>query len=399
MPRIEMAGSQATLSKTFAEFFESEKSGGFVLLLCTLASMGIANSFLGSPYLEFWHAKLAGLTLQHWVNDALMAVFFLLVGLELERELYSGELSTIKNALLPVFAAFGGIAVPASIHFMLNAGTATQAGTGIPMATDIAFALGALAVLGRHVPSSARIFLTALAVMDDLVAIVVIAVFYTSEFSVGFLLSALLVFVVLVALNRALRVMSLFPYLLGGALMWFLMYKSGVHATIAGVLLAFAIPFSAKAEDESSPSHRLEHFLNRPVAFLILPMFALANTGIPFNSGWIDALASANSAGIVGGLVVGKPLGITMFSLLAVALGICQLPPGLTWRVIVGTGLLGGIGFTMSIFIANLAFSDNTDLVNASKIAILLASIIAGSLGFFWLRVGSPTVMNARNAG
>ena len=189
--------------------------------------------------------------------------------------------------------------------------------------------------------------------MDDLVAIVVIAVFYTSEFSVGFLLSALLVFVVLVTLNRALRVMSLFPYLLGGALMWFLMYKSGVHATIAGVLLAFAIPFSAKAEDESSPSHRLEHFLNRPVAFLILPMFALANTGIPFNSGWIDALASANSAGIVGGLVVGKPLGITMFSLLAVALGICQLPPGLTWRVIVGTGLLGGIGFTMSIFIAN----------------------------------------------
>jgi NhaA family Na+:H+ antiporter len=387
-----MANIQTTLSKTFTNFFESEKSSGILLILCTLVSLVIANSSLGPAYLNFWHANVAGLSVEHWVNDALMAVFFLFVGLELERELYNGELSNFKNALLPIFAAIGGIGMPALIHFTLNAGTPTQAGTGIPMATDIAFALGALALLGRRIPASLKVFLTALAVMDDLGAIIVIAVFYTAQFSLPYLLSALAVFVVLAMLNRVFRVMSMLPYLLGGAVMWFLMFKSGVHATIAGVLLAFAIPFSAKAEDEQSPSHRLEHFLHKPVAFIILPIFALANTGIVIGSGWQQDLLSTNSAGIIGGLVLGKPLGITLLSFLVVAIGVCRLPADLNWRHIFGAGLLGGIGFTMSIFITNLAFTGNADFINASKMAILLASFSAGVLGFLWLRFFSRTV-------
>jgi NhaA family Na+:H+ antiporter len=387
-----MADIQTMLSRTFTNFFESEKSSAIFLILCTLVSLVIANSPLGPAYLDFWHVKVAGLSVEHWVNDALMAVFFLFVGLELERELYNGELSNFKNALLPIFAAIGGIAVPALIHFTLNAGTPTQAGTGIPMATDIAFALGALALLGSRVPASLKVFLTALAVMDDLGAIIVIAVFYTAQFSLAYLLGALAVLAVLAVLNRVFRVMSLFPYLLAGALMWFLMFKSGVHATIAGVLLAFAIPFSARAEDEKSPSHRLEHFLHKPVAFIILPIFALANTGIVIGSGWQRDLLSTNSAGIIGGLVLGKPLGITLLSFLAVTIGVCRLPADLNWRHIFGAGLLGGIGFTMSIFITNLAFAGNADFINASKMAILLASLSAGVLGFLWLRFFSRAV-------
>lgn len=383
-----MPTSQTTLSQTFTQFFESEKSGAVFLILCTALSLAVANSSLGPAYLDFWHIKLAGLSVEHWVNDGLMAVFFLFVGLELERELYNGELSDLRKALLPIVAAIGGIVVPALIHFSLNGGTPTQPGSGIPMATDIAFALGVLALLGSRVPVSLKIFLTALAVMDDLGAIIVIAVFYTAGVAPAYLLAALAVFGSLVVLNRC-RVMALTPYLLGGALMWYLMLRSGIHATIAGVLLAFAIPFSARAEDEQSPSHRLEHLLHKPVAFLILPIFALANTGIVIGEGWMRELASANSAGIIGGLVLGKPLGIALFSFLAVAVGLCRLPGDLKWRHIAGAGMLGGIGFTMSIFIANLAFTDQAALINASKMAILAASLTAGTLGYAWLRLCS----------
>jgi NhaA family Na+:H+ antiporter len=376
------------LSKTFDRFFESEKSSGILLIICTLLSLLLANSSAGSVYLHFWHEQVAGLSIELWVNDALMAVFFLFVGLELERELYSGELSDFRNALLPIFAAAGGIVAPALIHYALNAGTPTQAGAGIPMATDIAFALGVLALLGSRIPTSLKILLTALAVMDDLGAIIVIAVFYTAQISLAYLLAALAVFSVLVVLNR-LRVMSLLPYLLGGALMWFFMFKSGVHATIAGVLLAFAIPFSAKTDDEASPSHRLEHFLHKPVAFLILPIFALANTGIVIASGWQHDLLTHNSMGIIAGLVLGKPLGITLLSFVAVACGVCRLPEDLNWGHILGAGLLGGIGFTMSIFITNLAFGNDVHFIDASKMAILLASFCAGALGFLWLRLFS----------
>jgi NhaA family Na+:H+ antiporter len=384
-----MPHGQTTLSRTFIDFFESERAGGVLLIICTLLALTMANSSLGPSYQQIWQVKVAGLSVEHWVNDGLMAVFFLFIGLELEREIYVGELSSFKSALLPLFAALGGIAFPALIHFGLNAGSATQAGAGIPMATDIAFALGALALLGSRVPASLKVFLTALAVMDDLGAIIVIAVFYTEHVAITYLLGAFGVFALLVVFNRIFRVMSLLPYLLGGALMWFLMMKSGVHATIAGVMLAFAIPFSSEAEDQRSPSHYLEHLLHKPVAFMILPAFALVNTALVIGPGWQQGLLTANSLGIIGGLVVGKPLGIVLATFLVVGIGLCRLPQELGWRHIIGAGFLGGIGFTMSIFITNLAFSGHADLINASKTAVLLASVCAGGLGFLWLRMAT----------
>ena len=373
-------------SNTFKHFFDSEKSSGIVLIICTLVSLLIANSAFGTNYLGIWSSYLLGLPIEHWVNDGLMAIFFLLIGLELERELYNGELSSFKNALLPVIAALGGIVCPALIHFTFNANTSTQAGIGIPMATDIAFALGVLALLGSRIPLSLKVFLAALAVIDDLGAIIVIAIFYTAKINLFYLVAAVLVFAILILLNRIFRIMMLTPYLIGGAVLWFCMLKSGIHATIAGVLLAFAIPFSPKTDDEQSPSHRLEHVLHKPVAFLILPIFALANTGIIINNDWDQSLTTTNSLGIMAGLLIGKPLGIMIFCLIAVGLGICKLPAGLNWKHIFGAGLLGGIGFTMSIFITNLAFTGNSDVITASKIAVFLASLAAGLLGFFWLR-------------
>ena len=381
-----MVNIQSPLSATFERFFNSEKSSGILILLCTLVSLAIANSPFGEPYLHFWHLQILGLSFEQWVNDGLMAIFFLFIGLELERELYSGELSDFRNALLPIFAAAGGIALPALIHFGLNMAMPTQVGMGIPMATDIAVALGVLALLGSRVPVSLKIFLTALAVMDDLSAIVVIAVFYTKSLSTAHLMAAIGVFFLMVVMNRTLRIIALLPYLIGGAIMWYLMLKSGVHATIAGVMLAFAIPYSIKQEDRESPSHKLEHLLHKPMAFFVLPMFALANTGIVISSSWADDLSSANSIGIVSGLVIGKPLGITLLVFIAVLLGICRLPFGMNWKHVFGAGLLGGIGFTMSIFITNLAFTGEAELINASKIAILLASVTAGTLGYVWLK-------------
>ena len=383
---------QQTLSSTFNKFFESEKSSGILLLICTAISLLVTNSPIGADYLSFWQRHFGSLSLEHWINDGLMAIFFLLIGLELERELYSGELSNLKNALLPIFAAIGGMVAPALIHFSLNTGTPTQAGLGIPMATDIAFALGVLAILGNHIPASLKVFVVAFAVIDDLGAIVIIAAFYTMQLSIWYLVGAFAVWASLVALNR-LRVMSLIPYLLGGALMWFLMLKSGVHATIAGVMLAFALPFSAKDDDNASPSHKLEHFLHKPVAFVILPIFALANTGILLSAEWMKTLTSTNSLGIIAGLIVGKPLGVTFLCFVAVASGICRLPSDLNWWHVFGAGILGGIGFTMSIFITNLAFVGNAETINASKMAILSASLMAGTVGYLWLKhFGKPEI-------
>ncbi len=379
-----------TFSSTFNQFFESEKSGGILLIICTGISLLAANSPIGADYLGFWHMPLGGLSVEHWINDGLMAIFFLLIGLELERELYIGELSNFKDALLPIIAATGGMIAPALIHFSLNAGTPTQAGIGIPMATDIAFALGVLALLGNRIPASLKVFVVAFAVMDDLGAITIIAAFYSATLSIDYLAGALAVWALLVGLNR-LRVMSLIPYLLGGTLMWLLMLKSGIHATIAGVMLAFAIPFSAKDNDEASPSHKLEKFLHKPVSFIILPIFALANTGILIGSGWMQDLTSTNSIGIIAGLLVGKSFGVTLLCFIAVAMGICRLPSDMNWRHVYGAGILGGIGFTMSIFIANLAFAGNAGTVNASKMAILTASLTAGVAAFLWLQLfGKP---------
>ena len=382
---------QQRLSDTFNRFFDSEKSSGVLLIVCTAISLLIANSPIGPDYVSFWQTSIGGLSLEHWINDALMAVFFLLIGLELERELYVGELSDLRNALLPIFAAIGGMAAPALIHFALNAGTPAQAGIGIPMATDIAFALGVLAILGNRIPASLKVFVVAFAVIDDLGAIIVIAVFYTAQLSVGYFAGALAIGALLFALNRFARVMSVVPYLLGGALMWFLMLKSGVHATIAGVALAFLIPFSARTDGEHSPSHKLENFLHKPVAFIILPIFALANTGVVVGADWLQDLTSLNSAGITAGLILGKPLGVTLLCLVAVASGLCRLPTDLNWRHVFGAGILGGIGFTMSIFITNLAFAGDAGTINSSKMAILLASLTAGTIGFLWLRLlGKP---------
>lgn len=379
------------LTDTFNRFFESEKSGAILLVIATIISVGLTNSVFGSAYLTLWQSEFLGLTLEHWINDGLMAIFFLMIGLELERELYVGELSILRNALLPIFAAIGGTMLPALIHYLFNAELPTQAGIGIPMATDIAFALGALALLGSRIPPALKVFVVAFAVIDDLIAIIMIAIFYTDNVALQYLAGSLMVFVTLLCLNRFFRVASITVYLLGGALMWLLMLKSGVHATAAGVMLAFAIPFWSSSEQTPSPSHKVENFLHKPVAFIVLPLFALANTGIFFGANWLLDLTSPNSMGVIIGLVVGKPLGVALLSALAVMLGICTLPVDVRWRHLIGAGMLGGIGFTISIFITNLAFGEQADLVNASKIAVFTASLMAGFIGFVWLRwFGKP---------
>ena len=365
----------------FKDFFNSEKAGGLVLIACTILSLLLANSNYGTSYHDFFQTQFAGHSFEHWINDGLMTIFFLLIGLELEREIYQGELSNIKDALLPIFGALGGMLIPAGIFLLFNFGTATQSGAGIPMATDIAFALGILSLLGNRVPTSLKIFLTALAVIDDLGAIIIIAIFYTKTLLWTNLFIALGIWLLLFIIGK-LKVRNLFPYLIGGVAMWYFMLHSGVHATITGVLLAFAIPFGNGGE--KSTSFILQHFLHKPVAFIILPIFALANTAIVFSGDISQTLTENNSLGIALGLIVGKPLGIFIFTFLAVTFGLCKLPTDLNWKSIFSVGLLAGIGFTMSIFVTLLAF-DNETIINNSKLIILISSLIAGLLGFFVL--------------
>ena len=365
----------------FKDFFNSEKAGGLVLIACTILSLLLANSNYGTSYHDFFQTQFAGHSFEHWINDGLMTIFFLLIGLELEREIYQGELSNIKDALLPIFGALGGMLIPAGIFLLFNFGTATQSGAGIPMATDIAFALGILSLLGNRVPTSLKIFLTALAVIDDLGAIIIIAIFYTKTLLWTNLFIALGIWLLLFIIGK-LKVRNLFPYLIGGVAMWYFMLHSGVHATITGVLLAFAIPFGNGGE--KSTSFILQHFLHKQVAFIILPIFALANTAIVFSGDISQTLTENNSLGIALGLIVGKPLGIFIFTFLAVTFGLCKLPTDLNWKSIFGVGLLAGIGFTMSIFVTLLAF-DNETIINNSKLIILISSLIAGLLGFFVL--------------
>jgi NhaA family Na+:H+ antiporter len=374
------------LTKLFTDFFDSEKSGGIILLFCSIGSLILANSGVQTEYISFWKQNVAGHHLDHWINDGLMAIFFLLIGLELEREIYIGELSDLKSAMLPMLAAVGGMLVPAGIHLLLNSGTPTQAGAGIPMATDIAFALGILSLLGNRVSPILKVFLTALAVIDDLGAIIAIAVFYTKGLSLLNLGIAFGIFLFLGALNR-LKVRNIIPYLIGGVAMWYFMLHSGIHATISGVLLAFVIPFGKG--DEKSTSYRLQHFLHKPVSFLILPIFALANTAIVIQGSVMESLATSNSLGIILGLFIGKPVGILLFSFLAVSLGLCTKPADMKWKHVAGLGLLGGIGFTMSIFITLLAF-DETEAVNASKIAIIVASVVSAVSGLVLLNATLP---------
>ncbi len=371
------------LTIVFKEFFESEKAGGFVLVFVTLISLFVANSPLGVSYIRIWHFELGGHSIVHWINDGLMTIFFLLIGLELEREIYRGELSNLKNALLPIFGAIGGMIIPALFYFSLNKGSETASGTGIPMATDIAFAIGVLSLLGSRVPSSLKVFLTAIAVIDDLGAIILIAFFYTTSFSFTNLFISLAIFLVLIILNR-IKVRNLIVYLVPGIAMWYFLSNSGVHASITGVMLAFAIPFGDGKE--KSPSFLLQHVLHKTVAFIILPIFALANTCIILGGGWYMGLGHLSGLGIISGLALGKPFGIWLFSYLAVTFGICTLPIDLKWNHIIGAGMLGGIGFTMSMFITLLAF-DSAEIINTSKIAILVASLISGIVGLVWLKM------------
>lgn len=369
-------------TQLYKDFFESKKSGGLVLIAFTLISLFITNSSLGDTYIHSWETIIGGLSIEHWINDGLMTIFFLLIGLELEREIYKGELSHIKDALPSIFGALGGMIFPAAIFLLFNFGTNTQSGSGIPTATDIAFALGILSLLGNRVPIALKIFLTALAVIDDLGAIIIIAVFYTKTILWTNLLISLSVFVLLLVLNR-LKVKKLLPYLIGGVIMWFFMLHSGVHATITGVLLAFAIPFGDG--EKKSTSYILQHFLHKPVSFIIMPIFALANTAIIIGTDF-NAIVSQNySIGIALGLIIGKPLGIIVTLFLAIKLKFCRLPNELNWKSILGVGFLAGIGFTMSIFITLLAFEDQT-IINNSKFIILISSLIAGVIGFITLK-------------
>jgi NhaA family Na+:H+ antiporter len=375
------------LTRLYKEFFNSEKAGGLILVSLTILSLGLANSPWQFTYTNFWNLEFGGHSIVHWINDGLMTIFFLLIGLELEREIYKGELSDFKNAVLPIFGAIGGMVIPAGIFLIFNLRTNAQSGTGIPTATDIAFAIGILSLLGNRVPASLKIFLTALAVIDDLGAIIIIAVFYTATLSFVNVIIALAIFCFLLLINR-LKIYNLIPYLIGGVAMWYFMSASGVHPTITGVLLAFAVPFGDGSE--KSPSYVLQHFLDKPVAFLILPLFAFANTGISIDNNLIYGLGQNYSLGIMVGLVIGKPLGILLFSLLGVSLGLCSLPSDLKWTNIIGVGFLGGIGFTMSIFITLLAF-DIPEMINTSKIAIFIGSFIAGTIGLLLLKLTLKT--------
>jgi len=376
--------------KIFAHFFQSSAAGGILLLICVLVSLIMANTGLGVHFNDLLGYPLgfeaAGLQLRYpillWINDGLMAVFFLLVGLEIKREVIEGELSSLRHAALPVLAAVGGVMVPALIYFLFNGQSPdTAKGWGIPMATDIAFALGILSLLGDKVPSGLKIFLAALAIVDDLIAILVIAVFYSSELHFLYLVYAGGIFVLLMIFNR-LGVKNLFFYLLPGAVMWYFIHHSGIHATIAGVLTALTLP--TNEEETDSPLEKLEHALARPVNFIIMPVFALANTNIAFESEMLQGLTGNLGLGIILGLFLGKPIGIFVMSWFSVKIRAADLPAQTTWTHVLGLGLLGGIGFTMSIFIALLSFKEQA-YQNEAKFAILTASILAGVSGFMLL--------------
>lgn len=366
------------------EFLKDSRAVGIVLMICTVISLVLANSPWQQPYLHFWEmpvdVSFGGIhlphSLLHWINDGLMALFFFLVGMEIKRELTVGELSSIRKSMLPVAGALGGMVCPALIFTIFNAGTPYHHGWGIPMATDIAFSLGILSLLGNRVPVTLKIFLMALAIIDDLGAILAIAIFYTNELHLTYLLIGAGLLALLVIFNLA-KVQHLLFYLIPGVLLWYCIYNSGIHATIAGVLLAFCIPLPKIAD--------LIHNLHDVVNFMIMPIFALSNTAIVFPPDVLHVFTSPVSYGILAGLVIGKPLGIALFSYLATRLKLAALPGKARWSQLAGVGMIAGIGFTMSIFIATLAYSE-IELQVISKMSVILASLVAGLAGFLFLR-------------
>nr|WP_024968391.1 Na+/H+ antiporter NhaA [Pantoea sp. IMH] len=373
-------------------FFSSPSAGGIILILLSAAAIVVANSPLSEGYAGMLKYKAGGLSVEHWVNDGLMAIFFLMVGLEIKRELLVGQLATWSQRALPGFAAVGGMAVPALVYLGLNAGNSESlSGWAIPAATDIAFALGVLALLGSRVPTSLKIFLSALAILDDMGAVVIIALFYTSNIDVLMLAAAAFLVLILFIMNRK-GVTRLLPYLLAGCALWFFMLQSGVHATIAGILLAFFIPLQGKTGSETPPLDRLEHGIAPWVTFLVLPLFGFANAGVSLAGVTLSDLTSPVPMGVALGLFFGKQIGIFGLSFLAILLGLARRPDNSSWMQVYGVSVLCGIGFTMSLFIGNLAFAGSAALIDEVKIGVLAGSIIAGVMGMLILRFSSsPT--------
>lgn len=377
-------------SKIYKKFLESESKAGIILILCVIVSIAIANSPIGKYFNELLDLQFGfnfnGINLRYsslsWINDGLMAIFFLYVGLEIKREIIDGELKSIKQASLPIISAVGGMLVPAALFALCNSGSPTSRGWGIPMATDIAFAIGILSVLGNRVPKSLKIFLTALAIVDDLGAILVIAIFYTTDLHFVYLLYAASIFALQIALNYF-GVKKLVFYIIPGMLLWYFIHHSGIHATIAGVLTAIAIPADSKKRSYS-PLERLESILSNPVSYIIMPLFALVNTNIRFESEMLKGLTNPLGLGIMAGLVIGKPLGITFTSWLAIQLKVAKKPNKASWKQISGVSMLGGIGFTMSIFVSILSFSNSLFQLEA-KFSVLISSIIAATTGYIVL--------------
>lgn len=417
------------------QFLHAEASGGILLIIFTIVALVWANSPLAETYYNLWHTNLSidigglGLnySLHHWINDGLMVIFFFVVGLEIKRELLVGELSSVKKSALPIAAALGGMIFPAAIYTLFNTGTDGASGWGIPMATDIAFVVGILALLGNKVPLSLKIFILALAIVDDIGAVLVIAVFYTSEISFISLMIAAGLLVLLVAMNRS-GVRNLLIYSLVGVALWLAFLKSGVHTTVAGVLLAFTIPASSRINTKKfsnetealikdfdnagehgnnvltnserltivdqienncekilTPLQRFEHGLHPWVSFFIMPIFALANAGVSIGGDFLSSITNFISIGIILGLFLGKQIGIFSFSYLAVKFKLASQPEGVSWKKIYAAAILGGIGFTMSLFIANLAFNSE-ELLNTAKVGILSGSLISGIIGFIILK-------------
>jgi NhaA family Na+:H+ antiporter len=375
--------------KQFAAFIRSNTTGGAILLLCVVLSLVIANSPLSTPFTKLLAAAVGPYTTLSWINDGLMAVFFLLVGLEIKDELLSGELSDRQSATLPVFAAVGGMLVPALIYAAINYNTPTQSGWGIPMATDIAFVVAIISVIKSRVPLSLQVFIKALAIVDDLGAILVIAIFYSVGLNTNYLLLALAMFVLQLILNR-LNVRNLLAYLIPGVAMWYFIHHSGIHATVAGVLTAAAIP--GRLAGGYSPVKKLIHLLENAVNFLIVPLFALANSNISLKA-FGSTLISPLSAGILLGLMLGKPIGITLFSWVAIKLKLSKLGDDVSWKQVWGIGQLAGIGFTMSVFMALLSFTDAA-LTNQAKLIILITSLCAATAGYLLLVSSSKAPNN-----
>jgi len=384
------------ITSPFKWFFKLEAASGLVLLISAVIALFISNSSLSNLYFETLHSYLflginnigIKMSLLHWINDALMAVFFFFVTLEIKREFLQGELSNRKQALLPIIAAIGGMLVPALIYVYINFQNGeTLNGWAIPSATDIAFSLGVLSLLGSRVPISLKVFLTALAIIDDLGAIIIIAFFYSGDLSIKYLSLLLITFVALIILNKF-NIKKFIPYLLLGLILWFFTHESGIHATISGVLLATVIPHRKKEKDYSLLT-KIEHSISPYVAFGIMPLFALANAGVSLSGINFSSLLLPVPLGILLGLFVGKQIGVFLFSIVSIKLKIAQMPNNANWLSFYGVGILTGIGFTMSLFVGNLAFVENTQYMSGVKIGVLTGSLMSTLFGYFLLLIVS----------